>query len=80
MSQRSPQQLRHLPLKVAEARESVGLSQYRLAKDIGISRSLMSEIEAGTRNATEENLQKIADRCGWEIEDLMPADVEVAGS
>lgn len=46
---------------VREARRAVeGLSQYRLAKRLGVARSLISEIEKGTRNAQPELLRRMA--------------------
>jgi len=49
------------PEAVREARRAVeGLSQYRLAKRLGVVRSLISEIEKGTRNAQPELLRRMA--------------------
>jgi transcriptional regulator with XRE-family HTH domain len=56
---------------VTQARENANLTKAQLARAIGVSRSLITEIEAGTRNITEENLQKIAKECGCEPKDLI---------
>lgn len=57
---RAPARLHHEPEAVTWAREKAGLNQSQLAKRCGLARSLVCEIEAGTRNATPENLLKIA--------------------
>lgn len=57
---RAPRELHHEPKAVMWAREKAGLSQASLGRECGLSRSLISEIEAGTRSATPENLLKIA--------------------
>jgi transcriptional regulator with XRE-family HTH domain len=46
--------LDHEPASVTWAREKAGLTKTALAEAIGKSLSLVSEIEAGTRNATPE--------------------------
>jgi transcriptional regulator with XRE-family HTH domain len=55
---------------IKTARERNHLSKAELARRIGISRSLMTEMEAGTRNATEDNLQKLATELDCPIEEL----------
>lgn len=52
--------LDHDPASVREAREAAGLTRTALAKQIGRSLSLISEIESGTRNATPEVLYLLA--------------------
>lgn len=52
--------LDHEPASVREAREAAGLTRTALAKQIGRSLSLISEIESGTRNATPEVLRLLA--------------------
>lgn len=42
------------------ARKRSGLTQTQLAGRAGLSRTLVVEIEGGTRNATDENLIKLA--------------------
>lgn len=52
--------LDHEPGAVTQARLKVGLTRARLAELVGISASLMSEIEKGTRNATPERIEQLA--------------------
>jgi transcriptional regulator with XRE-family HTH domain len=52
--------LDHEPAAVTWAREKAGFTKTQLAQAIGVSLSLISEIEAGTRNATSENLNRLA--------------------
>lgn len=54
-------------------RERIGLSQTALAQALGISKSLLSHIEAGTRQATQEQIGKLAELL------QMPADLLVLG-
>jgi transcriptional regulator with XRE-family HTH domain len=53
--------LDHEPKAVTYAREQAGLTKTQLAKACGVSLSLMSEIEGGTRNATPDMLNKLAE-------------------
>jgi transcriptional regulator with XRE-family HTH domain len=52
--------LDHEPAAVTYAREQAGLTKTQLAAACGVSLSLISEIEAGTRNATPGMLTKLA--------------------
>ncbi|TDD77703.1 helix-turn-helix transcriptional regulator [Actinomadura rubrisoli] len=58
--ERAPARLNHEPDAVRWARKKSGLTQTALAQRAGLSRTLIVEIEAGTRNATDENLIKLA--------------------
>lgn len=53
--------LNQQPEAVTYAREKAGLTKRQLAEQIGISEQLMGEIESGWRNATPENLLKLAE-------------------
>ena len=53
--------LDHEPAAVTYARERAGLTKTRLAQACGVSLSLISEIESGTRNATPAMLIKLAE-------------------
>lgn len=71
---RTPRKLDHDPRAVAKARGDAGLSQYRLAKRLKRSRSLISEIEGGTRNATPDLLRQMADVLGVDVSELQAKD------
>lgn len=71
---RTPRKLDHDPRAVAKAREDARLSQYRLAKRLQRSRSLISEIEGGTRNATPELLEQMAEIFGVDVSKLKAKD------
>lgn len=59
-ARRVPRRLNHEPESVQWARKRTGYTQAALAEAAGISRTLLVEIEAGTRNATPDNLNKLA--------------------
>lgn len=52
--------LDHEPKAVTYAREQAGLTQQQLADRCKVSRSLITEIELGTRNATPAMIRKLA--------------------
>ncbi|CAL9608622.1 hypothetical protein SUDANB1_05578 [Streptomyces sp. enrichment culture] len=52
--------LNHVPEAVKFARQRAGLTQEALAKQVGISRQLMCDIEAGRRSAVPAKLRKIS--------------------
>jgi transcriptional regulator with XRE-family HTH domain len=52
--------LDHEPAAVTYARMQAGLTKTQLAAACGVSVSLISEIEAGTRNATPAMIIKLA--------------------
>lgn len=52
--------LDHEPEAVTYAREKSGLTKTALAETLGVSLSLISEIESGTRNATPQLLTQMA--------------------
>ena len=52
--------LDHEPQAVTYAREKAGLSKTELAQACDVSVSLISEIEAGSRNATPAVLNRLA--------------------
>ena len=53
--------LDHKPEAVTYARGRAGFTKTQLAQACGVSLSLISEIESGTRNATPAMLIKLAD-------------------
>ena len=54
--------------RLKEARKSAGLSQSQVAQMIGIHRPTVSEIEAGRRNVSTEELTKLAEIYSVNIE------------
>lgn len=55
------------PEAVTYAREKAGLTKRELAERCGFSEQLMGEIESGWRNATGQNLLKIAEACNCPV-------------
>jgi transcriptional regulator with XRE-family HTH domain len=53
--------LDHDPSAVFDARDSAGLTQQELADQCGVSRSLIAEIELGTRNARPDLIRRLAE-------------------
>jgi transcriptional regulator with XRE-family HTH domain len=53
--------LDHEPAAVTYARKQAGLTKTQLAHACGVSLSLISEIEGGTRNATPAMLNRLAE-------------------
>lgn len=64
---RAPENLNHEPEAVKYARRRAGLSQAALARKLGVARSLVNEIEGGTRNATPAMLIKLAEALGCPV-------------
>lgn len=58
--QQAKDPLDHEPEAVAYARSQSGLTQQQLADLCGVSRSLITEIELGTRNARPPMIRKLA--------------------
>ena len=52
--------LHHEPAAVTYARENAGLTMTEVAAKLGKSLQLISDIEAGRRNATPDTLNKLA--------------------
>jgi transcriptional regulator with XRE-family HTH domain len=65
---RSP--LDHKPDEVRKARERTGLTRTEVARQLGVSLSLISEIEKGTRNATPAMILRLADALDCEPDSL----------
>lgn len=63
------------PAAIRAARLRRRMTQAEIATRLGISPSLMSEIEAGTRNAGRDRLVRIARILGVRVADLT-ADVD----
>ena len=61
MGNPKPVLLDHEPEAVTYARQKAGLTRTALAKHLGVSLSLISQIESGDRNATPAMLIRLAD-------------------
>ena len=55
-------------LAVRQARVDRRLTQAQLAKDLGVSRQWLIEIERGTGNPSYEILFRVAEKMGFKIE------------
>lgn len=56
--------------KLIQLRKSRGVTQYEVAKTLGISRSFYGHIEKGLRNPTYGLAKRIAEIFGVKIEDI----------
>jgi transcriptional regulator with XRE-family HTH domain len=62
--------------RIAEVRDQAGLSQSALAREMELSQSALSQIEAGERNPSYDTLRQIADALGVSVAYLVGAEVE----
>jgi len=62
--------------RIAEVRDETGLTQSGLAREMGISQSAVSQIEAGERNPSYEMLRQIAGALKVSVAYLVGAPVE----
>jgi len=62
--------------RIAQVREERGLSQSGLAREMGVSQSAVSQIEAGERNPSYEMLRQIATALKISVPHLVGAPVE----
>lgn len=75
-----PRILRPDGAAITAAREGAKLSKYRLAKVLGRSRSTITDLENGRRNATRPLLADIAQACGVPVESLVVANEPTQGA
>lgn len=59
-------------------RENKGVTQADLARELGINRSMLSQIERGTKTLSLPLAKEIADILGCRIEDLVETDGRVS--
>ncbi|WP_433701837.1 helix-turn-helix domain-containing protein [Nocardiopsis sp. CA-288880] len=59
--------LNHRPSRVTEARTAAKLTKTELSEKLRCSLSLVSEIESGSRNASPQRLERMAEVLGVEI-------------
>ncbi|WP_027410160.1 helix-turn-helix domain-containing protein [Anoxybacteroides tepidamans] len=62
--------------RIRAFRKLKGYTQERFAKDLGISVSILGEIERGNRLPTEQFLQMAAERLNIAVEELYPPGEE----
>ncbi|WP_421382595.1 helix-turn-helix domain-containing protein [Bacillus salacetis] len=60
--------------RIRAFRKLKGLTQEGLARKLGISVSILGEIERGSRLPTEDFLEEVAEILGIHREDLEPSD------
>jgi len=63
---------------IQQYRIILGLNQQQLGDYLGVTRELISFIEAGKREISLSNLNKLADLFGIELEDLLEEDKQIA--
>jgi len=56
--------------RLKELRHQTGLSQEKFALKIGMDRTYYASVEAGKRNISLQNIQKIADGFGLSLSEL----------
>lgn len=57
-------------LRISELRRTTGLSQERFALSINMDRSYYASVEAGRRNISLKNIERIANGLGISLSDL----------
>ena len=57
--------------KVREHRRRLGVSQERLAEDLGFHRTYLGSVERGERNLTLASVEQLAQRLGVDPLDLL---------
>lgn len=66
--------MNELGTRLKKAREYLGLTQEDVAKLMGISRVIITNIEAGTRKVSAEELAKFSKIYGWSMEELLEGE------
>jgi transcriptional regulator with XRE-family HTH domain len=62
--------------RIRAFRKLKGYTQERLAKELGISISILGEVERGNRFPSEQLIQQIAERLNISVEELAPPQLE----
>jgi transcriptional regulator with XRE-family HTH domain len=65
--------------RIRNCRENLGMTQSTLAQKTGLSNGFLSDIENDKRNATTQNLMKIANVIGSSLDYLMLGDERKLG-
>ncbi|MHC3474626.1 helix-turn-helix transcriptional regulator [Streptomyces sp. 7R007] len=64
------------PRRLTRRRVEAGLSQNALAREVGVTKQLVSAVSLGKANFSPETLAKVAKVLKCEIADLLPDDDE----
>ena len=67
--------MNELGTRLKKAREYLGLTQDDVAKLMGVSRVIITNIEAGTRKVSAEELSKFSKIYGWTMEELLEGEM-----
>ena len=68
--------MNELGTRLKKAREYLGLTQEDVAKLMGVSRVIITNIESGTRKVSAEELSKFSKIYGWTMEELLEGEKE----
>lgn len=68
--------MNELGTRLKKAREYLGLTQDDVAKLMGVSRVIITNIETGTRKVSAEELSKLSKIYGWKMEELLEGEKE----
>ena len=66
--------MNELGTRLKKAREYLGLTQDDVAKLMEVSRVIITNIEAGTRKVSAEELSKFSKIYGWTMEELLEGE------
>ncbi len=66
--------MNELGTRLKKAREYLGLTQEDVAKLMGVSRVIITNIEAGTRKVSAEELSMFSKIYGWTMEELVEGE------
>lgn len=70
--------MQHIGTRIADIRETLGLTQTALAKRINTTQSAIARIEAGKQNVSADMLKRIGKALGKNLVTLSPGTVNVA--
>jgi transcriptional regulator with XRE-family HTH domain len=62
--------------RIRAFRKLKGYTQERLAKELGISVSILGEVERGNRLPSEQLIEQIAERLNISVKELTPPQLE----
>lgn len=66
--------MNELGTRLKKAREYLGLTQEDVAKLMGVSRVIITNIESGIRKVSAEELSKFSKIYGWTMEELLEGE------